>query len=343
MRVVAIVGVLVGLFALGMASPMSENQYQWLFTKWIAQHNKQYEHDEFFYRYTVFKANFDRVHAHNQLNKTYTLAMNKFGDLTKAEFKSQYLGYKPINNKYLKSKNAPHVHNLHKVRDTLSVDWRSGQKVDGGSAVTPVKNQQQCGSCWSFSATGSLEGALSLKNGKLVSFSEQELVDCSAEEGNQGCNGGLMDQAFQYIIDYGLCTEASYAYTAADGTCQNTTCTKGVKAGVIKGFHDVPANDEESLAAAALIGPVSIAIEADQDVFQYYSSGVLDDASCGVNLDHGVLIVGYDFSGASGTEKYWIVKNSWGPDWGLSGYINLAYGKNTCGLSLDPSYPTFTA
>jgi len=149
-----------------------------------------------------------------------------------------------------------------------------------------------------------------------------------------------MDQGFQYVIDYGLCTEDSYSYKAVDGQCKNTTCTKAIKAGELQKFTDVPANDETSLLAAAGLGPVSIAIEADQDVFQFYSSGVLDDASCGTNLDHGVLVVGFDLTGAS-LEKYWIVKNSWGASWGQSGYIYMAYGKNTCGLSLAASYPTF--
>ena len=213
-----------------------------------------------------------------------------------------------------------------------SVDW-----VKGG-AVTPVKNQGQCGSCWSFSATGAIEGANAITNGKLASLSEQELVDCSKRYGNMGCNGGLMDNAFHYVIDNGLCSESDYPYTASDDTCVSTDCTPIVK---ISDCADVIVNNELALKEAVSKQPVSVAIEADTKTFQLYSSGVLTSDSCGTNLDHGVLVVGY---GTEDDTPYWLVKNSWGDTWGEDGYIKIGRSdsessKGICGIAMQPSYP----
>jgi KDEL-tailed cysteine endopeptidase len=223
---------------------------------------------------------------------------------------------------------------LHAKANPASVDWSAK------GAVTPIKNQGQCGSCWSFSTTGSVEGAHFLKTGQLVSLSEQQLVDCSGAEGNQGCNGGLMDQAFQYIIDNkGLCTEAAYPYQGVDGNCASTTCTV---AATITSFSDVPGSNEVALETAIAQQPVSIAIEADQASFQFYTSGVMT-AACGTQLDHGVLVVGYGNDATGG--DYYKVKNSWGASWGDNGYILLGRGASfnpsgQCGIQMEPSYPT---
>jgi len=254
--------------------------------------------------------------------------MNEMGDMTHAEFKAAKLGYNKVDRSVLRSANACSTSDV-----APKVDW-----VKAG-AVTPIKNQGQCGSCWSFSTTGSVEGAVKIASGKLISLSEQQLVDCSTAQGNQGCNGGLMDDAFQYIISNGgLTTEGGYPYTATGpNTCDVTTPL----ASTIGNYCDVNSGDENALAAAVTAGPVSVAIEADQSCFQFYSSGIMSDPSCGTQLDHGVLAVGYD---AIGGVEYWNVKNSWGTSWGNEGYIYL--GKKVsgqplgvCGIASEPSQP----
>merc|ERR1712093_976030 len=197
-----------------------------------------------------------------------------------------------------------------------SVDWTTK------GAVTPVKNQGQCGSCWAFSTTWATEGAYQISTGKLLSFSEQELVDCAGSYGNQGCNGGLMDNGFKYLEAKGDSLEASYAYTGKTGTCNTAkqSAADGFKAGVVTSFHDVQTDSVDQMEAAVAQGPVSIAIEADQSGFQFYKSGIFS-GTCGTNLDHGVLAVGF---GTAGGKAYWKVKNSWGSSWGDKGYIQLA-------------------
>jgi C1A family cysteine protease len=298
--------------------------YEW--EKFKAVYGKSYpHHDVAAYRFRVFKENFDMIAEHNAKKLDWTLDINEFADLTWEEFKKTHLGYAKSTGTPRKTVNLTGLFN---VPD--SIDWVSK------GAVTGVKNQQQCGSCWAFSTTGSIEGAVQIKTGKLTSVSEQQLVDCSGSFGNMGCNGGLMDDAFKYVISNGgICSEASYPYKAADGTCQ--TCTPVSK---IASYVDVAHNDEKSLKAAVALNPVSVAIEADQSGFQFYSGGIFS-GTCGTNLDHGVLVVGY---GADSGTDYWLVKNSWGASWGLQGYIKLVRQESTgqpgqCGLAMEPSYP----
>jgi C1A family cysteine protease len=303
------------------------------FSQWVSTYNRTYSSPkEMMYRRSVYEANLFRIETHNSRDHSWTMAVNRFADLTAEEFRSRYItggfhmrpeSYRSVNTAMLRAS-----------RSALptSVDWSAK------GAVTPVKNQEQCGSCWAFSTTGSVEGAWFLSKGKLVSLSEQQLVDCSTAEGNQGCNGGLMDYGFQYIIDNkGITTEGAYPYTA---TGPNTCVASGkAVAATISGFKDVPANSETALLTAIAQQPVSVAVEADQDSFQFYSGGVMT-AACGTQLDHGVLAVGY---GTLGGQDYYKVKNSWGADWGLSGYILLGRGASfnpsgQCGIQQSASY-----
>jgi len=186
----------------------------------VTTFSKQYPSDEFFARYAIFKANFNKIAAHNAAyaagKHTYTMAVNEYADMTFEEFHAKMTGFVPRQNSYARSQNTEGPHN--DVEAPLAtLDWRTK------GAVTPVKNQQQCGSCWAFSTTGSTEGAHAIKTGKLVSLSEQQLVDCSSAEGNNGCNGGLMDQGFEFIIkNKGITTESGYPYTARDGSCRKS-------------------------------------------------------------------------------------------------------------------------
>jgi len=299
------------------------------FQEWSVQHGKHYEPTERDYRETVYNANLWKIVSHNAGNHSWTMGINKFTDLTAEEFKARYTGGLNIPKRSLRRQAfGP----FNTTANPTSVD------LTEKGAVTPVKNQEQCGSCWAFSTTGSVEGAWFLSKGSLVSLSEQQLVDCSQAEGNQGCNGGLMDQAFQYIIDNkGITTEAAYPYTATDGTC----AAKGKPvAATLSGFKDVAANNELALETAIVQQPVSVAVEADQSVFQFYSGGVMDSA-CGTQLDHGVLAVGY---GTDAGKEYYKVKNSWGADWGMKGYILLGRGakfnpSGQCGIQMQASYP----
>jgi C1A family cysteine protease len=313
------------------AKAFTDAQYEYLFTKWVSQHNKVYPHDQFFTKFNTFKTNLDKIHHHNKGNSSFTLAMNQYGDMTSEEFKQNMLGFRGASHPYLRSKNAgSHHHHVEVDAAPNTVDWRSK------GAVTPVKNQGQCGSCWAFSTTGSTEGAVFLASGTLPSLSEQQLMDCSGAQGNQGCNGGLMDSAFEWIIsNKGITSESQDPYQGAASTCP----TSATSVAAITGYTDVPTLNEQALLSAVAQQPVSIAIEADQAVFQFYSSGVIDDASCGTTLDHGVLIVGYGTDSTLGKD-YWTVKNSWGASWGEQGYVRLVRGSNQCGLATQPSYPT---
>merc|ERR1712151_214297 len=258
---------------------------------------------------------------------TYLLGVNEFSDMPADEFSAKMFGFKPVD--------APAVLTVHEYRGEAlasSVDWRTS------GAVTPVKNQGQCGSCWSFSTTGALEGAWKISQGQLVSLSEEEFVQC--DTGSNGCGGGSMQQAFSWAKTQNLCTEDSYPYTSGGGTggsCHKSGCSVGIPQGGVVGYKSVD-QSEQALMSALNRQPVSIAVEADRSVFQSYSSGIMS-GMCGTSLDHGILAVGY---GSEDGTHYWLVKNSWGTSWGMQGFAKLLRGKNSageCGILMQASYP----
>jgi len=311
-----------------MADQFKEEVYQQQFTKFMNEYNKGYTTDTFFHRYLIFKSNLDKISIHNsQSNATWSMAMNEFGDLTAEEFFSTHLGYRAS----LRETPLPPDTNTdntigHVDLSTTSVDWRTS------NAVTPIKNQGNCGSCWSFGASGGMEGAWAIANSNLVSLSEQQLIDCSGE----GCDGGLPQDAFTYVIKVkGITTETSYPYAAEDGTCKSPLPSPAV---TISGFKNI-ANSDAMMQDQLTRGPLTVSIEADKIAFQFYSSGVFNNANCGTNLDHCVLLVGYDTSTTA--VNYWILKNSWGTSWGIKGYMYIARktGSGICGINKDTTYP----
>jgi C1A family cysteine protease len=316
------------LVVLSFAAAFTQQEYEAAFTSWMVKYEKNYAPEEIFYRFEVFKSNMDFVEEWNNANHTSTVEMNKYADLTSAEFGMIYNGLKT---ELARGGKVATLSDLPQTYPSGSLDWRQS------GAVTGVKDQGQCGSCWAFSTTGSMEGVIKIKHGVLTSLSEQALVDCSTSYGNMGCNGGLMDNAFKYAMAKGLPTEAAYPYTSGTtgkgGTCKAYTMSAYTQ---LTGYKDVT-HTADALGAASDIEPVSVAIQANQPAFQLYKGGVIT-SGCGTNLDHGVLVAGYGTDASAG--PYWLVKNSWGTSWGEAGYVRISRNNDVCGIDLEPSYPT---
>jgi cathepsin L len=287
---------------------------------------------EFMTRLENFTFVHNWIEEHNLTGASWTAGHNQFSDWSRAEYKAM-LGYSG------RAQGAPRREAtvFDESVNASSVNW-----VDAG-AVTPVKDQGQCGSCWAFSTTGSLEGAHQIATGTLLSFSEQQLVDCAfVSYGNYACNGGLQENAYAYYEDGNKAElESVYPYTSGK-TMKRSTCAykeSSATAVTVSDYLAVTPDSVTQMKAALNTQPLAVSIEADKMVFQTYTSGVLNSTKCGTSLDHAVLAVGY---GTESGQDYWLVKNSWNTTWGDQGYIKLAIvdGEGICGVQMEPLAPT---
>lgn len=303
--------------------------YEW--EQWKRTYQKQYngQLDEAMRR-LIWEKNYKFIVAHNeeflQGRHTYDLAMNRLGDMTSEEVVKTMTGLKvPPKNR---ARNVT-VDDEELVPLPDSVDYRKK------GYVTPVRNQGSCGSCWAFSSVGALEGQLKKKTKKLVVLSPQNLVDCVKK--NDGCGGGYMTNAFEYVRDNkGIDSEKAYPYVGEDQTCNYTVAGRAAKC---KSYKEVTKGSEKALKkAVGTVGPISVGIDASLSTFHYYNTGVYYDPQCDAeDINHAVLAIGY---GVQKKQKYWIIKNSWGEDWGDKGYILMARDKNNaCGIANLASYP----
>lgn len=290
------------------------------FAKWGKKHAKVYSTpNEYIYRFKIFQKNLKKIKSQNSKNSLYTTGLNKFSDMSLKEFLTKHTGLKfsknPRNPKYLKPKNPKET----------EVDWRKK------GVVTPVKDQGNCGGCWAFSVIASVESAYAIAGNPLSSFSEQQLIDCSTDYGNEGCYGGWVDWGLMYVKAMGVETEKDYPYLAKNADC-NYSGSKVVTR--IKNYFDVPEKDDKQLGLAVEKSVVSVGIDAS-GLFDY-KSGIFDGA-CSAMLNHAVNIVGF---GSEGKVNYWIVRNSWGPGWGEDGYFRILRedGNGKCGINITPSY-----
>ncbi|KAL2093004.1 hypothetical protein ACEWY4_010316 [Coilia grayii] len=318
---------LLAMWEISLATPELGTAEEYDFKIWMSKHNRQYDMAEYHQRLRIFTENKKMIEIHNAGNHTFTMGLNQFSDLTFAEFKKYFLFKEPQN---CSATNGNHVKGRGHYPD--SIDWRKK-----GNYVTTVKNQGGCGSCWTFSTTGCLEAVTAIATGKLLYLSEQQLVDCAQAFNNHGCEGGLPSQAFEYIMyNKGLMTEEDYPYEGFEGPCRYDAKWA---AAFVKNVVNITKYDEMGMVdAVANHNPVSFAYEVTGD-FMHYKQGVYTSTKCHNTTDmvnHAVLAVGY------GTENglpYWIVKNSWGTEWGMDGYFYIERGKNMCGLAACSSYP----
>ncbi|KAL3065235.1 hypothetical protein OYC64_015416 [Pagothenia borchgrevinki] len=306
--------------------PLPADEYP--FKLWMSQHNKVYATEQYYHRLQIFTENKREIEHHNAGNHSFTMGLNQFSDMTFEEFRKLFLLTEPQN---CSATTGGHLSMAGPYPEF--VDWRMK-----GNVVTPVKNQGHCGSCWTFSTTGCLESVNAIATGKLITLSEQQLIDCAQDFNNQGCMGGLPSQAFEYIkYNNGLMTEEDYPYKGLDDTCH---FEPALAAAFVLDVVNITSYDEKAMVdAVARLNPVSFGFEVTAD-FMHYKEGVYTSTQCKSTADmvnHAVLAVGY------GTEEngtpYWIVKNSWGPAWGVDGYFLIEQGKNMCGLAACASYP----
>nr|XP_023027467.1 cathepsin L-like proteinase [Leptinotarsa decemlineata] len=277
------------------------------------------------FRFNIFQEKLREIKSHNEKYKkrevSYFLRVNQFSDLTTEEFA------KMLNRNLANKPNFQAIRSTKEIDDNLTVPEFMNWVQKG--AVLEVKDQGHCQSCWAFSTTGSIEGQNIIRHNKRLALSEQQLVDCSRE--NNGCKGGLMGDAFNYVQENGLASESAYPYTGVQRECK-----KAVSSVNIKGFTLIEGGEDSLQKAVGTIGPISVAVEAT--LWQSYGGGVFDNPNCtGFNLNHGTLSVGY---GIANEKEYWLIKNSWGVSWGEEGYIRLVRNKySQCGIDTYATYP----
>jgi C1A family cysteine protease len=291
------------------------------FMKFTEKYRKNYSTlEEFRIRFNVFSENFHRLQK-NAAGKTHNAGITKYFDLTLQEFRRSHLNLRPVPG--IENEGQEYLEAIMVNVAPATWDWR-----DHG-AVGPVKDQGQCGSCWTFSTVGNLEGLHAIKTGKIVQYSEQQIVDCDTQGEDQGCNGGWMANAFDYIKKAGgIETEQDYPYTAEDDTC-----VFDIKKAVLQVKDKILNRNMDEVKLKEFLynnGPLAIAFNAEDSIMDY-TSGIVDIDSCDPTiLDHGVTLVGY---GTEAEKDFWIVKNSWGADWGENGYFRMARGKGMCGIN----------
>jgi len=309
-----IISVLISFVVLTLSSDLETE-----FSNWASNWGKTYTPEEYQRRLSIFSSNVDLIQQLNEASDSATFVLNKYADLTPAEWKAFYLGYEP-------SASSAHKEVLELTADAVpdTFDWITLGKV------TPVKNQEQCGSCWAFSATDNIESvwmiAKDLTPANFAPLAPQQIVDCDTNDG--GCNGGDTITAYEYVIKAGgQDTEASYPYKAVNQACHFKPADVESKITSYK-YATTTNNEDEMKTATATVAPLSICVDAES--WQFYSTGIMKASQCGRSLDHCVQITGYDTSSAT---PYWEVRNSWGTDWGEKGFIRLEYGTNTCGCA----------
>jgi len=303
---------------------LTEEQYQGLFAKFAERYNKKYETPEFFEKYKVFKENVNFVNDFNaQKMNTHTVAINQFADMTEKEWE-KYKGLNvPKDSEVLEASQPDKA--LTELKEKESIDWREE------GVVNPVYNQGRCGSCYAWSACSAVESARAIAGYPLVQLSVQEAIDC--DRATNGCSGGWMTYVFSWMQKSGgNCAAEQYPYRGRVGRCQ-----KCDKVAVLNGYYDLQKQPEETVSKALNIGPVSVAVQSNSRGFMFYKSGIIS-SQCGRSLDHAITAVGYGKDEKTGL-SYYIVRNSWGSNWGEDGYVRIQKGKNMCGIASMASLP----
>lgn len=306
---------------------LTDAQMEVLFAEWMKTYSKSYRAEDVPLRFKTWKQNLDIVRSHNAGNHSFQLGMNSIADLTLDEFRRFKLGFRP--NLTAPTDEEVPLSTSHTVQIPKEVDWRMKK------AVSAVRDQGTCGSCYTWSSAGAIEGAMVIAGYNLTALSSQQLLDCSRKYGNGGCDGGLMTSTFTYIrANGGVCAFDAYPYTGKVGVC-NAACKK-VEGTALRSHTNI-AKKEPALLSAIAQQPVSVAVAAGSSIWQLYRNGVMDSNKCGRNLDHAGVAVGYGTTDAG--IGYIIFKNSWGPSWGEEGFIRLVRGKDMCGINDMPTVP----